>query len=163
ENSSLAPARVAAAKLRQISEEPKFQNAFQESQRWLKMQLLITVIPLLPDEATLAWVEREMPQSTWRTRSWVLEQLIHLAAVDAVRTARVYGSAVGLRTENGKPTVDVQQWQAVMDHQAIEWSLAGEEGRRGLLVEYPDAFLPVAFDLVEALVRHDAHEPDLDP
>jgi len=38
-----------------------------------------------------------------------------------------------------------------MDHQAIEWSLAGENGRRSLLKEHPTTFLPVAVDLAEAL------------
>ena len=37
-----------------------------------------------------------------------------------------------------------------MDHQVIEWSLAGEANRRGLLKEYPRKFLAVAVDLAEA-------------
>ena len=141
----------AVRKLRSISDAPRFASKFAESERWLKMQAILCVIPMLPDEATLEWVEREMAQSTWRTRSFVLEKLIHLARVDAPRTAMIYRQAVGLTHQNGRPVLDASLWSGTMDHQAIEWSLAGEDGRHSLLKDHPTAFLPVAVDLAEAL------------
>ncbi|HEY5743009.1 MAG TPA: ATP-binding protein [Terrimicrobiaceae bacterium] len=144
-------AHQAARKLRSISEASRFANEFAELDRWLMMQAMLCVIPTLPDEVTLAWVEREMAQSSWRTRSFLLAELIHLAPVDASRTAMIYRQAVGLTQHDGRPVIDESLWRGIMDHQAIEWSLAGENGRRSLLKEYPTAFLPVAVDLAEAL------------
>lgn len=141
----------ATRKLRVLSEVPRFDAVFSESDRWLKMQAMLCVIPALPDETTLAWVEREMTHASWRTRSCVLERLAHLATVDEARSATVYRQAVGLSMKDGHPVIDIKLWGGVMDHQAIEWSLAGESGRRSLLKEYPATFLPVALDLAEAL------------
>jgi hypothetical protein len=143
--------RQAARKLRHISELTKFASEFAASERWLKAEALMCVIPILPDEATLAWVEREMLQPSWRTRQFVLDKLIHLAKTDANRTALIYRQAVGLEQRCGRPFIDEARWTGIMDHQAIEWSLAGEDGRRSLLREYPVTFLPVALDLAEAL------------
>ena len=143
--------RQSARKLRHISELAKFSSEFVASERWLKAEALMCVIPIIPDEATLAWVEREMIQSSWRTRLFVLDKLIHLAKTDANRTALAYRHAVGLEQRYGHPYIDAGRWVGTMDHQAIEWSLAGENGRRSLLKEYPVTFLPVALDLTEAL------------
>src|SRR5207244_9091962 len=107
--------------------------------------------PALADEATLAWIEKEMPHSSWRTRSFLLELLIHLAAVDGARTATIYRHAVGLITRDNRPAIEVATWFGNMDHEAIEWSLAGQDGKRSLLKEYPVPFFPVAVDLAEAL------------
>jgi hypothetical protein len=141
----------AARKLRAISEASRFASEFSKSDRWLKMQSMSCIIPTLPDQATMEWVEREMPQSGWRTRSFLLEKLIYLAGVDADRAAMIYRQAVGLTSQDGRPVIDGSFWSGVMDHQALEWSLAGKDGKRSLLKEYPVAFLPVAVDLAEAL------------
>lgn len=144
--------RAAAAKLRQASEHPRFISQFESNHRWLKMASLNQVVPLLPDEATLQWIEHEMPVASWRTREYLLEQLIHLASVDPARTAALYRAAVGLKMRDGVPVLDLSYWQSgMMDHHAIEWSLAGKDQRRSLLHEHPKAFLPVAFELAEAL------------
>jgi hypothetical protein len=145
------PSRQAARKVREISEAPAFATEFNDIDRWLKMQAMRTVIPALADEATLAWIEREMPHSSWRTRSFLLELLIHLAVVDGARTATIYRHAVGLTTSNNRPAIEMATWFGNMDHQAIEWSLAGQDGKRSLLKEYPVPFFPVALDLAEAL------------
>lgn len=142
--------RHVARKLRHISEVERFAEDFGNYDRWLKMHVIICVIPVLPDEATLAWVEREMPHSSWRTRSYVLEELVYLAPVNASRTAEIYRKAVGLTHSNGNHML-VSPWLGgVFDHHAIEWSLAGEGERRGLLKEFPQSFLPVALELAEA-------------
>lgn len=121
------------------------------------MQAMLCVIPMLPDEATLSWVEREMLNPSWRTRSYVLERLTYLAPVNAARTVAIYRQAVGLTQTNGQHRL-VSPWQrGVFDHHAIEWSLAGDGERRGLLKEHPRAFLPVALELAEAL-WHAKHE-----
>ena len=44
-----------------------------------------------------------------------------------------------------------------MEYQAIDWALAGKDQHRSLLKEFPEAFLPVAFDLAEALAGKDKH------
>lgn len=144
-------ARCVARKLRELSEDPRYESAFQHSDRWLKMHSLIVVIPVVPDLETFAWVEREMNQSSWRTRAFVLGELIHLTKVDPFRTANIYRQAVGIRNENGGPRIDFAGWFGTMDHQAIEWSLGGERGRQGLIEESPEAFLPAAVELAEAL------------
>src|SRR5260221_4335387 len=173
--------RQAARKLRHLSEVQRFQAVFNAQDRWLMMQAIVCVIPTLPDDATLAWIEREMSQASWRTRSFVLEHLIHLASVDAARTAQIYRQAVGLSEVNGRPTLDAKLWCGVFDHQAIEWSLAGGDGHRSLLREHPTEFIPPALELTEALwhikreepgtshgetlewmKQFDAHWPDLD-
>lgn len=144
--------RVAAAKLRQISEHPRFTHLFEPNDRWRKMAAMQELIPLVPDESTLAWVEREMPVATWRTRGFLLDKLIHLAPIDPQRTASVYRAAVGLGTKDGFATLDPVCWSDnLMEHRAIDWSLAGRDQHRSLLKEFPEAFLPVAFDLAEAL------------
>jgi hypothetical protein len=144
--------RAAAATLRQLSEHPRFVAKFESTDRWLKMAALNEVIPLLSDEATFEWIEREMPRASWRTREYLLDHLIYLAHVDPTRTAAIYRSAVGLKIENNAPVLDASYWQiGLMDHHAIEWSLAGENQHRSLLHEYPTAFLPVSIDLAEAL------------
>jgi hypothetical protein len=143
--------RHAARKVREISEAPDFASEFDVTDRWLKMQAMRTVIPILTDEVTLAWVEREMTRSSWRTRSFLLELLVHLAAVDSPRAAAIYRQAVGLTIKDGKPALEAATWFGNMDHQAIEWSLAGEDGKRSLLKEFPVAFFPAALDLAEAL------------
>jgi hypothetical protein len=142
--------RHAARKVREISEAPDFASEFGVSDRWLKMQAMRTVIPILTDEVTLAWVEREMTWSSWRTRSFLLELLVHLAAVDSPRAAAIYRQAVGLTIKDGKPALETATWFGNMDHQAIE-SLVGEDGKRSLLKEFPVAFFPAALDLAEAL------------
>ncbi len=147
----------AARKLRRISELERFALEFSKWERWLKMQAMLCVIPILPDEATLSWVEREMLSPSWRTRSYVLERLIYLAPVNADRTVAIYRQAVGLVKTNGQHKL-ISPWQGgTFDHHAINWSLAGEDGRRGLLREHPHAFLPVALELAEALwyARHE--------
>lgn len=146
-----AQCRHVARRIRAISELARFDSDFAGSERWLKTQAMLCVIPTLPDDATFSWVEREMPVSNWRTRSFLMEQLIFLAEVDAGRTAAIYRQAVGLTRSNGVYTLK-EPWQgAVFDHHVIEWSLAGEGERRGLLKEHPEAFLPVALELAEAL------------
>lgn len=149
--------RQAARALRRISEVERFTAEFGEYERWLMMQAILLVIPVLPDEATLAWVEREVTKSSWRTRSSVLERLIYLAPVNARRAAVIYRKAVGLSESKGRNVLAAPLRGGVIDHQAIEWSLAGEDGRRGLLKEHPEAFLPVALELAEAL-WHDRQE-----
>jgi hypothetical protein len=47
-----------------------------------------------------------------------------------------------------------------MDHQAIEWSLAGRDGHPSLLKENPGIFLSVALDLAEALWVQKRNNPD---
>lgn len=142
---------AAATTLRQLSEHPRFVAKFESTDRWLKMAALTEVIPLLPDEATFEWIEREMPRASWRTREYLLDNLIYLADADPTRTAEIYRSAVGLKIENNARVLDPSHWQtSLMDHHAIEWSLAGDNQHRGLLHEYPTAFLPVSIDLAEA-------------
>jgi hypothetical protein len=142
--------RQAARKLRQISEARCFSSDFNNYDRHLMMHALLSVIPILPDEASLSWVEREMARSSWRTRSQVLERLIYLAPVNPERVALIYRNAVGLTLLSGQHKINLP-WPGVFDHHAIEWSLAGADGRRGLLKEYPLSFLPVALELAEAL------------
>lgn len=147
---------IAAAKLRLISEHPRFIHLFEPNDRWRKMVVMQEVIPLVPDEPTLAWVEREMSLATWRTRGFLLDKLIHLAPADPQRTAAVYRTAVGLDTEDGFATLDPSCWSNnLMEHHAIDWSLAGRDQHRSLLKEFPEAFFPVAFDLAEALTGRD--------
>ena len=151
-NPSLAQlARQAARTLRAFSEHPRYEKEFSEIDRWLKSMSFSHVIPLLPDFETLEWIEREMTAGSWRTRGFLLEHLIHLAGVDAARTAAIYRRSVGLVGARLEVTMDAQKWNSIMDHQAIEWSLAGADGHRSLLAEYPREFLPVALDLVVAL------------
>ena len=145
--------RHAARKVREISEAPDFASEFGVFDRWLKMQAMRTVIPILTDEVTLAWVEREMTRSSWRTRSFLLELLIHLAAVDSPRAAAIYRQAVGLTIKDGKPALETATWFGNMDYEAIEWSLAGEDGKRSLLKEFSVAFFPAALDLAEEIGR----------
>ena len=145
--------RGVSRKLRHISEIQRFASDFEKSERWLKIHAMLSVIPTLPDEATLSWVEREMSDPSWHTRSNVLEKLIFLVPVDAGRTSMLYRIAVGLAEENGLHKLIIPWQGPIFDHHAIEWSLAGEDGRRGLLKEYPQTFLPVAIDLAEALWR----------
>ena len=145
-------ARAAAATLRQLSEHPRFVAKFESTDRWLKMAALNEVIPLLSDEATFQWIEREMPRASWRTREYLLDRLIYLADANPIRTAAIYRNAVGLKIENNAPVLDTLHWQTdLMGHHAIEWSLAGDDQHRSLLHEYPTAFLPVSIDLAEAL------------
>jgi len=143
--------RHVAKKLRRISEVERFSGPFEASERWLKMQSMMSIIPLLPGTATLAWVERELTVASWRTRAATFEQLVLLAAGSPVRGAEIYRKAVGLSERNGRFTLARPLTIGVIDHQAIEWSLAGEGGRRGLLKEHPVEFMPVALELAEAL------------
>ena len=116
------------------------------------MASLREVIPLLPEQATLDWIERELPVASWRTRGFLLDRLIYLAPVDPFRTAAIYRSATGIREENGTFTLDPECWSDnLMSHHAIEWSLEGKDGRRSLMREFPTAFMPVAFMLSDAL------------
>jgi hypothetical protein len=78
-----------------------------------------------------------------------------------LRTANIYRVAIGLISDNGKPTLRLAEGQTINDHQTIDSSLAGENGERSLLLEYPRAFVPVAFDLVEALLRLKTQSTDL--
>jgi hypothetical protein len=142
--------RQATRKLRRVSEEARFAPEFAQYDRWLKMQSMLVVIPVLPDEMTLAWVEREMAQASWRTRSQVLEVLANLVPVDPNRVVSVYRRAIGVAKNGEQQVLAAPFVGGVMDHQVIEWSLAGEDNRRGLLKEYPKEFLPVAVDLAEA-------------
>ena len=145
-------ARVAAVKLRELSEHPRFVSKFEDNSRWLKMAVMQEIIPRAPDLATLEWIEREVPVASWRTRGFLLDRLIHVAAVDATRTAAVFRSVVGLKQQDGLAVLDLECWSdSLMDHHAIEWSLEGKDGRRSLLREFPREFLPVAFMLAEAL------------
>ena len=145
-------ARIAAVKLRELSEHPRFVSKFEDNTRWLKMAAMQEIIPRVPDQATLEWIEREVPVASWRTRGFLLDRLIHIAPVDAARTAAVFRAAIGLKQENGLVVLDPEYWSdSLMDHHAIEWSLEGKDGRRSLLREFPKEFMPVAFMLAEAL------------
>jgi len=152
--------KQAARALRKLSEGPHFRAEFERNHRWLKTQSMLCVISVLPNETTLAWVEREMAQpSTWNW-SWLLDYLPALASVDAERSAAIYRRVVGMTKVDGRCTIDVSAWGGVMDHHAIEWSLAGDDGRRSLLAEHPVQFLPVALDLAEALWEHQRRDPE---
>jgi hypothetical protein len=153
-------AQQAALKLRQLAEGPRFATELGRAEGWLKMQLVCTVIPILPDEATLSWIEREIVDATWRTRSFVLEHLVHLASVDTLRTANVFRAAVGLISANGEFRLDLARWGNLMPEQALDWSLAGKDNHRGLLAEFPGAFFPVAIELAEALFRSEFQRND---
>lgn len=145
-------ARAAAVKLREFSEHPRFVSKFEGNIRWLKMAAMQEIIPLVPDQLTLEWIEREVPVASWRTRGFLLDRLIYIAPVDAARTATVFRAAVGLKQQNGLVVLDPEYWSdSLMDHHAIEWSLEGKDGRRSLLREFPKEFMPVAFMLAEAL------------
>jgi len=151
-------ATLAAQKLRDLSEHPKFEAAFAENDRYLMMNALIDVIPLVPDQLTLEWVEREMKRASWRTRSFALDKLIYLASVDPDRTAAIYCSAVGLSNDGGtwviSPSIDLR----TMDHHAIDRSLGGENPQQSLVSAYPSTFLPVAVHLAEATTQYTAIE-----
>ncbi len=143
--------RQAARKLRSLSEHARFTEAFNRYNRHLMGLAISTVVPALPEDSTVGWLEREVARGAWRTRVAILEVLVCLVKVAPQRAAQLYQQAVGLTSADGKPVVDDRTWGALMDHQAIEWSLAGGDGRRGLLGENPAVFLPVALDLAEAL------------
>ena len=151
-------AQRAARALRRLSEAVRFKAVFDQYDRWLKMQALTTVIPLLPDESTFQWVEREMRQPSRLTRLNVLGRLVHLASVDAQRSARVYCLAVGLARVNRRPVLETQPWDLLMGHHAIQGSLAGDDTHPGLIREHPVEFMPVAIDLAEALWESNAAE-----
>jgi hypothetical protein len=142
--------RSVARKLRLISEVPRFSSEFTEPERWLKMQAMAVVIPVLPDVATLAWIERELTHPSWRTRSTALDWLAVLAPIDPARVGFLYRQAVGISKANGGWTIDQSTW-GMLNERAIEWSLDGEGGRRSLLKEHAATFLPIALDLAEAL------------
>jgi hypothetical protein len=143
--------KQAARTLRRLSETQRFHAEFAKHDRWLKMQAIRCIPSILPDNETLAWLEREMPQASWRTRAFLMEQLIYLAPVDEARTARLYRTVVGLHDVNGRFRLDASSWNAVQNHHAVQWSLAGEDNHRSLIKEYPSEFLPVALELAEAL------------
>ncbi len=141
--------REVARRLREATEHPRFSQSVAQHDRWIIMSAQKIVISQLPDEETLEWIERELPLATWRTRSSLLEYLIHVAHLNPNRVAAIYEKAVGLSNAGNRPTITVQ-WSSMMDHEAIEWSLAGEDQRRSLLREFATAFMPVAFRLIEA-------------
>lgn len=145
--------RQVARKLRRISEVARFAEEFGNNERWLKMQAMICVIPTLPDETTLRWVEREMAYVSWRTRSCILTSLVYLAPVSPERAVAIYRKAVGLINTKGEYRLAPARQGPAIDRAVIEWSLAGEGERRGLLKEHPVAFLPVALELAEAIWR----------
>jgi hypothetical protein len=131
-------ARLAAIKLRDLSEHSRFRPHFETNARWLKMAAMREIIPLVPDEQTLQWIERETPVASWRTRGFLLDRLIYVAPVHPVRTAEAYCAAVGLKQENGFPVLDPECWSdSLMDHHAIEWSLEGKDGRRAYFANSP--------------------------
>jgi hypothetical protein len=150
--------RCAARKLRHIAEVSRFSGEFKEYECWLGQQAVICVVPLLVDDSTLDWLERLLQQSTWRICSSALEVLSPLAHVDEIRAANIYRKAVGLSEANGRHTLS-KPFGAIIDHQAIEWSLGEENGRGGLLKTHPVAFLPAGLELAEAL-WHQKHKED---
>jgi hypothetical protein len=150
--------RCAARKLRQMAEVPQFSGEFNEYECWLRQQAVVCVVPLLADDSTLDWIERQLQQSSWRICSSALEVLSPLARVDEIRAAKIYRKAVGLSEINGRHTLS-KPFGAIIDHQAIEWSLGEENGRGGLLNKYPVAFLPAGLELAEAL-WHQEHNND---
>ena len=152
-------AKTVAAKLREASEHPRFQDIFGQYDRHLMMEALLAVVPLLPDELTLAWVEREMPRASWRTRSFILQTLVHLAKVNEERAGKIFCAAIGISKKGDKWNLD-QPFRATMDHQAMEWSLGGEHGHRGLIQEHPKTFFPIAVNLTGALSHSGEAKPD---
>ncbi len=115
------------------------------------MHSVLLVVPLLPDAATMAWVERELAKATWRTREAILKTLVYLAPVDAPRVANIYRKSVGLTRVNGAHVLEQPALGGLMDHYAIEWSLAGEDGYKSLLKENPEAFFPSPLFMVTVL------------
>jgi len=148
----------AARYLRRLAECRRFETAFRWSDSWLIGRALEVVAGVLPDSATLDWAERELKRATWRVRVGVLQGLGDLAKADAVRAAAIYRQAVGLSCAGDGFHLRKEIWQSSMSHYALEWTLAGEGRRIGLLREFPDAFFPAAAELVEALWRDGVDE-----
>ena len=116
------------------------------------MAAMREIIPLVSNQRTLEWIEREVPVASWRTRGFLLDKLIYIAPVDADRTAAVFRAAIGLKHQDGLVVLDPECWtDSLMDDHAIEWSLEGKDGRRSLLREFPRSRYRVAFMLAEAL------------
>lgn len=142
-----------ARRLRTLTVDPRFAGALDASAGWLDMKVTNCVVQALPDATTLCWVEKRIPVGTWRVRSFLLEHLASLIAVDPERTAGVYRSAIGLIKEHGQAQLDGKRWGGLMPEQAIHWSLTGEGKSPALLERAPRAFFPVALDLAEALLH----------
>jgi hypothetical protein len=142
-----AHAALLAGKLRDVSEQPRFEAAFAALNRHLKMRAIGVIVPQLPNLQTLEWLERELPISSWFTRSWMLEVLIHLAAVDATRTATIYRQAVGLCQMDGRWQLSRTGNERTQEHMTLDGSLGGIDSRRSLLLEYPKEFAPIAVQM----------------
>jgi len=140
-----------ARKLRVLSEEARYTDDFHAGERWLKMQAIRTVAFVDQSAETFAWIEREVPHFTCRTREAVLSVSVFLAQRDPKRAANIFRETIALHRENSQSTVDINQWQGMMDHYVIEWSLNGEDNHRSLLREHSREFIPIALDLAHAM------------
>lgn len=149
-----------ARKFRRLSEAERFREVLLKDDRWLKMQAIICVVSVLPDEETLAWVERELEDVNWRTGPFILDYLINLAAISAERAASIYRRVVGLSHDGGQTALDKARWaNPMMGHHAFDRSLTGEAGRPGLLARYPAEFMPLAIELAEGLYHLEQDDP----
>lgn len=153
-----AGAKHLAGAVRRWSESSRFRKAFENDRRWLKREAIGLVTAILPDPATLSWLEREAVEATMEsTQGDLLRVLGRVAHHDPPRAARVYRNTVGLRTTAQDVRFDQRKWKGEIQSAALELSLTGPHGTGGLTRAFPEAFLPVTLDMAEALY-HDEIE-----
>ena len=150
-----ASARLEGAQLavsvRRSSESARFRGAFEWGNRYQKHFAMESIAALLPERETLAWFAREVPHMTWLTQIAILENLRFVAHADPPAAADLYRAVVGLHTAADRWALDEELWGRDISHNAFDLSLTGPNAHESLLSCYPEAFLPVAVAMAEAL------------
>ncbi len=145
------PLHRVVRRLRILAEDPRFGPTLMAAQEWLGMTVTNCVAQALPDSETLAWLERRLPTAGWRVRNFIADHLNCLARTDAHRTASLLRLAIGLGQKDGVPVLNGAQWNSPLSDHNLRTALGVEGTDTGLLAEFPEAFFPVALDLVHAL------------
>lgn len=160
------PARTDGARLarslRRWSESTRFRCTFERDGRYQKHFAIESIAALLPDHDTLAWLEREVPQVTWRTQAAILENLRFVAHSDPDTAANVYRSVVGLHRAEDRWALNEERWHRDISYNAFDLSLTGPNAHVSLLSSFPEAFLPVALEMAEAIHWRDEKQREND-
>ena len=149
-------AAAVAKKVRHLSECPQFATTFCANDSWLKAKAIRFVATVEPSLDTVAWLEREIPNCSWRTQDATLEILRVVAPIDPYRIGVIYRQILRLHRSNGTAVVDADRFEH-SNHFALELSLTGNDSF-SLLTSYPHVFVEIAVDLAEALWTVDQDE-----
>lgn len=140
--------------LREWSVLDKFKYLLNESNRYFMYHLIPLIVKILPNEATIEWIENEVNNSSWMTKNAIIDSLIIFEESISQEEIELHNRLKNILPNILKLVSEKEDVQNIIIEHAIDYCLFNSpQNNKGLIDNNTEVYFSVALDLLDKVIE----------